>query len=150
MYVENRAKLTSGPQLAKYVSGGRGIVTLESPSGKHHTYEFRRPNDESAFPNTTFFVYVLVKEHTWMYVGMYNSGTKHFRLTRASTYRHDSEIVKGVKYLTKLARCLGSIDDFRMSAYHEGICSVCGRRLTSPKSIQTGMGPHCRRVLCLQ
>lgn len=148
MYDQCRAQFVSGPQIANYISGGKGIVTLQSPTGKHHTYEFRRPNDEDVFPKDTLFVYTLVKDFTWMYVGMYSSSYKSFKLTRASRFRSSSPIVKGARYIVKLARNPGSIKEDRMQIYHEGTCSVCGRKLTSPKSIQTGMGPQCRKLVC--
>jgi len=30
---------------------------------------------------------------------------------------------------------------------HEGRCGRCGRKLTDPVSIETGLGPHCRKLL---
>lgn len=31
-----------------------------------------------------------------------------------------------------------------MDMYHHGTCGKCGRRLTSPESIELGIGPECR------
>jgi hypothetical protein len=30
-----------------------------------------------------------------------------------------------------------------LAVYHEGRCGACGRRLTTPESISSGLGPVC-------
>lgn len=33
--------------------------------------------------------------------------------------------------------------------YHHGKCSVCGRKLTDAKSLRCGVGPTCRKRVCI-
>lgn len=149
LYQESRYDMSRNSGLLRqYICGGRGIVTLENINTKiHHTYEFRRPNNPEEFDDHILFVYTLVRDNTWMYVGMYRTDYYVFRLTRASRFRSDSEIVRGVKYLVRRSNSDKSITDSPMRIYHEGICAICGRKLTTPKSIMLGMGPQCRRAL---
>lgn len=142
-YHENSGELKGHLDIQNYLHGGKGVVTLLSPSGKHHTYSFRYPLEQDKFPEGTMFVYSLMREHVWMYVGMLQSNGR-FRRTQFSKFNEDSPIVKGAKFISRMMR-----EDFDhpMRLYHEGVCSICGRRLTSPKSIRQGIGPKCLRYL---
>ena len=66
-----------------------------------------------------------------------------FRLTNHSRFLPDTEIVRGAKYIMKMA----FTEDLQtpMKLYHEGVCCYCGRQLTSKRSIKTGIGPKCRK-----
>lgn len=133
--------------LKEYCAGGRGVITLENTSsGNYHTYEFRRPNNPQYFAPDTIFVYTSVGKKKWLYVGMYSSSTQYFKCTRNSQFRYSHEIVKGVIWLCKHIRA-GKEVVAPMAVYHEGVCCVCGRRLTTPKSVQTGMGPRCKKLM---
>lgn len=136
-------RLQGSEKIRDYIFGGRGIVTLKSPTGVHHTYVFQRPRNEDQFPDDVMFVYALHDGNKMFYVGMIENS--QFRLTRSSRFLNDTEIVRGARYIMKMAFVKDL--DTPMELYHEGICSVCGRPLTNPKSIQTGIGPRCRRRL---
>ena len=45
--------------LCKYIYGGRGVVTLKSPSGTQHSYAFRKPLEGDEFPPDVVFVYAV-------------------------------------------------------------------------------------------
>lgn len=148
-YPTSRCEMRNWEAIRRYCLGGRGIITLENPkSGKHHTYEFRKPNNPEDFSPDVLFVYCLVKENTWLYVGMFTYKNNVFRLTRYSKFVSDSEIVEGVRYIVnKISGKFAKRSVERMKFYHEGVCSVCGRKLTTPKSIELGIGPKCKKVL---
>lgn len=144
-YPESSYLLKTQEQIHDYLIGGKGIVTLKSPSGRAYTYAFNSPRDPKAdFPEGTLFIYVQRDHGNWLYLGMIDK-TKHFRLTYASHAGSDSRAVKGAIYLVD--RMFGRNTDTRMEVYHQGICSVCGRRLTHYKSILCGIGPKCKRRL---
>ena len=136
-------KLEGSARIRNYIFGGRGVVTLKSPSGIHHSYVFKRPKNEDQFPDDVIFVYALHDNSKLFYVGMVENN--QFRLTRSSRFLPDTEIVRGARYIMKMA--FYDNLDTPMELYHEGVCSICGRPLTNPKSIQTGIGPRCRRRL---
>lgn len=145
-YPEHRSRLVGCRAIREYLEGGRGVVTLHSPSGEHRTYSFRKPFD-AIFQNDPYFknalfVYAMTSSNNWMYVGMYNNNA--FRLTQASRYGINHPIVKGARYLVRMMNNELAAQG-PMVLYHEGVCSVCGRRLTNPKSINIGVGPRCRK-----
>lgn len=146
LYEENRCKLTNSNEIMTYCLGGKGVVTLESPSGVHHTYFFKRPNNKDVFPDDTIFVYAVHNEKGILkhfYIGMMEN--THFRLTRNSRFADYTEIVKGAFFIDRMMHNQKLVDTTPMSLYHEGMCCVCGRQLTNPKSIKSGVGPKCRK-----
>ena len=142
-YPESSYQLEDHVTLKNYILGGKGIITMKSPTGKQKTYAFNKPRNEDKFDEGTIFVYRKTDTNTWLYVGMITPYFK-FRLTRASTWDTDNENVNGVRYLLKVAD--GEIKS-KMEIYHCGVCAVCGRRLTHWKSILRGVGPKCRKKL---
>ena len=143
MYHEHSCKLQGAETIRNYIFGGRGVVTLKSPTGVHHSYIFKKPRNEDQFPDDVYFVYALHNGDKLFYVGMIENC--RFRLTRSSRFLNDTDIVKGARYIMKMA-FIENLNT-QMELYHEGVCSVCGRPLTNPKSIETGIGPRCRRRL---
>lgn len=142
LYPEYSSKLT-GNAIRDYIYGGRGVVTLKSPTGVHHTYMFNKPRNEDIFPSDVLFVYAVHDGHKLFYVGMVEDD--YFRLTRHSRFDNHTEIVKGARYIMKMMHYPNM--ETPMELYHQGICAVCGRPLTNPKSIERGMGPACRKRL---
>ena len=145
MYHENSCRIKDRKILIDYLLGGTGIVTLKSPSGIHHTYMFRKPRNPNEFPEDIYFVYAISRDNKLFYVGMLEN--MRFRLTMNSRFRADNDIAKGAKYIERLMNSPKLFENTKMEIYHEGVCSVCGRKLTNPKSIKYGIGPECRRKL---
>lgn len=141
-YPESSHKLEGSETISNYIYGGRGVVTLKAPSGKQHRYVFARPKNPNVFPDDVLFVYALHDRIKMFYVGMVER--RQFRLTHSSRFLPDTEIVKGARHIMKMA----NIPEFKtaMSLYHEGVCCFCGRQLTSEKSIETGIGPKCKKL----
>ena len=136
-----RTQITDSHILHRYIHGGRGILTLEAPSGKSHTYAFRKPNNASEFPDDVIFVYALHDECKLFYIGMMENGI--FRLTHHSRFLEQNEIVKGAKYIVKLSH--KPKFNSPMKLYHEGICCRCGRPLTAESSLKQGIGKNCKK-----
>lgn len=140
IYPSSRHELHGCSAIYRYCMGGRGVVTLESPSGKSHTYVFKKPKENDVFPEDVVFIYALHNGEKLYYVGMIEDGK--FRTTSASRFLRDTEIVRGAEYINKMMHF-----DFStpMKLYHEGVCSRCGRELTSEASLKTGIGPKCSK-----
>lgn len=142
LYHEIAHELKGAENIKKYCMAGNAIVTMSSPTGIHKTYYIRAPylDDKSEFTNDVRFVYALVGDNTWLYVGgLYKNGS-YFRLTRNSRFNETSPIAKGAYYLTRM---MNEDFDTPMILQHEGCCARCGKRLTDPQSIERGFGPHC-------
>lgn len=142
LYPEYSAKLDTAEKIKNYIYGGRGIVTLKAPSGKSHTYIFAKPKNANVFPDDVLFVYALHEGVKQFYVGMIEGGG--FRLTNHSRFLPDTEIVKGARYILKMANMQNL--DTPMELYHNGMCAFCGRPLTSELSVSEGIGPRCKKM----
>lgn len=137
-YHENSHVLRNCIDIRDYIHGGHGVVTLEAPSGEYYTYCFKKPHAEDKFKEGTLFAYCIEGKNQYNYVGMYD--LKSFRRTTHSDYEEDSPQFKGAKYIIYM-----SLKDFNtpMKLYHEGVCCLCGKKLTKPESIERGIGPEC-------
>lgn len=142
MCPEMSHKLCGSEAAKNYITGGKGVVTLKSPTGVHHTYAFSKPKVENKFPEGTLFVHVLCAEKNWRYVGMV-SHRGYAIYTRRSSFSKDSPIFKGLRYIVRIM--YDPKFQSRMELFHEGCCSVCGRPLTNPKSLSVGIGPRCMK-----
>ena len=143
LYHESSGELKGRQAIYEYIHGGRGIVTLVSPSGQQHTYQFSRPSERDSFPEDVIFIYAIHDGIKRFYIGMVEQDK--FRLTAHSRFLPDTEIVKGANYIMRMASEPNLSTPMKL--YHEGMCCFCGRQLTSDKSISTGIGPKCRRRL---
>lgn len=142
-YPENKGLLTDPDAITQYIHGGRGIVMLQSPSGKSHTYMFSKPVNPSTFPDDVIFVFAVHEGVKQFYIGMIE--LDEFRLTKHSRFLPDTEIVRGAQYIIRMADHY--IENNKMQLWHMGVCARCGRKLSTEKSILTGIGPKCMRKL---
>lgn len=65
----------------------------------------------------------------------------NFRTTTKSPHKHDVNVIA----FTWLIKMLNNKKDISklLTFEHMGICSMCGRTLTNPESIERGIGPVC-------
>ena len=142
VFPESSYELVGTENIKHYLLGGKAIVTLQSPTGVYHTYAVNKPRNPGSFPDGTYFIFCQTHNGVWLYCGMLIHYTE-FKLTYASKWGNDSEIVKGARYIVDMMN--GHITSTPMKLYHAGVCCVCGRKLISPKSIVAGIGPKCKK-----
>jgi hypothetical protein len=130
-----------------FVIAGDAVVTLRSRrTDAHFTYRVASPKE--GIGNRRRFVSVLCDGDRYVYLGMLEkggfSGTwSDLILTKGSKAGSDAPSARAFRYawgaLTeKPPRLAADLD-----IYHEGKCGCCGRPLTNPESIETGIGPVC-------
>jgi hypothetical protein len=138
----------------KFVTAGKAIFTVEVPEvykashGKpHYTYKVSLKPAKGAYSDT-FFVSVLTgpdNNSNYSYLGILNPQTGTVRTTAKSKFAADSFTVRLLnRVLARLwADDAAKIENTGFSLHHEGRCGRCGRRLTVPESIESGLGPEC-------
>lgn len=97
--------------------------------------------------NQLYFINLLTGPDIWRYFGCY----------RDRVYSHDKKFDKegfigeqalSVRYLKAMIRLVEKNElPSYIEVWHEGKCCKCGRTLTTPQSIEDGIGPVCRSVL---
>lgn len=127
-----------------FVFGGNSVFTLRSAkTGKRFTYKVTKAKDR----NGLYFAKVLKgtdNENDYIYLGILTSAG--LRLTPASHLTKESTCIKAIDYFMQhLSNIPKSLE-----VYHEGRCCCCGRRLTTPESIEAGVGPECRKFFQLR
>lgn len=128
-------------ELAKaYIEAGIATFTLESQrTNKHITYRIRKSKDSEVS-----FVSLLTgsdNESSFTYVGLYEGG--NLRLTRKSKLTDDSVPVRAFRYFANGLKKGEIAPDLKV--FHSGKCGRCGRKLTVPSSIVSGLGPECAK-----
>lgn len=125
-----------------YVLAGNATVTLVSgETNNRFTYKIKRHENKPEL----YFVNLLHgpdNESDYRYVGCYYSDTHEFHPVK--TYRDRPNFtwppsMRAINFL--FARLYTKPDNFHV--YHEGRCGRCGRKLTTPESIERGLGPEC-------
>ena len=142
---ESIYKLENVEDIKKFIVGGKAIITLESrKTGSWFTYRIKRAKKDDK--NSPFFVSVLTgcdNESAYTYMGtiFINNDKLSFRLTKNSKIREEATSYKAFNFFFNLL--MNDKIHPEMVVYHRGICCVCGRPLTTPDSLISGIGPIC-------
>tara|TARA_Y100000310_G_scaffold221651_1_gene223263 strand:+ start:97 stop:558 length:462 start_codon:yes stop_codon:yes gene_type:complete len=147
------ARITEIEDIISFLLGGKAIFTLKSVrTGRHFTYKVSRAksrNEGAANEPLRWFVNLLTgPDNTgdYTYIGLLEQGDRgcfRFRLTRASKLAQDAAPVAGFAWLMQQLVNENAAALEQVEFWHEGRCCRCGRRLTDPTSIETGIGPVC-------
>ena len=144
-YIPQGAPLATAEVVNDFIFAGKSTVTLRNAkSGNRFTYKFKAPKKQDA-KRPVFFVSVLT--------GRDNEGDYSFAGTLFGkfAYQHSkkSRMAEDVASLQVLKGFLRFIEHNQMpnglEVWHEGCCGRCGRKLTVPASILSGIGPECEK-----
>lgn len=121
----------------KFVTAGKAVLTVSNPQGEHYTYRVRPMENGDAF-----FVSVLTAPEQYTYLGVLRPEEGRVVLTKASTFTKEA---KAYRVADWAFRHIWAGRDLPPGYVinHAGHCGRCGRTLTHPESIQTGLGPEC-------
>jgi len=134
---------------------GRATFTLSIPEkfqaehgcAERYTYKIVRKEKTEKWPVSWFVNILAGPDNTsdFQPLGKLNPETGAVRLVRVTKLTEDSWAVKLVRRV--LARVwldeIEFIEDKGFKLRHAGRCGRCGRKLTVPESIDTGLGAHC-------
>lgn len=145
--------LTYPGEIRRFIMGGAATFTIVHGDTRY-TYKVRTPaldRDKNWSTGnqdkTQRFVSVLYgpdNESDYKYIGMMREnidGGFYFTRTAKSPPDEDPRLMLFSKYWATLeygCRVMADTD-----FWHEGQCCVCGRKLTVPESIASGIGPEC-------
>jgi hypothetical protein len=146
-----------------FVTAGRAIFTVEptqvfidanARKGKkvqpHYTFRVNhKPASEKG--GECYFVALLTgqdNENDYTYLGLLVDQGE-VKLTKGSRYADDSFPVRIIRrVLFRLFRDEAALIESKgWKVHHEGRCGRCGRTLTVPESIESGIGPECARKM---
>ncbi len=129
----------------QFIKAGKATLTIQSrDTGKHFTFKFVTPKKENNSKDIPTWVRLLTSSDNtgaYTYIGTI-FGSKYFHGKRSSI----SEQAQAVQSFIWWFKSVAAQDKKRLSRialFHEGACLCCGRKLTTPESIQSGIGPVC-------
>ena len=127
--------------ILRYMKAGRGKVTISNEeTGNRYTFKFSK--GQARTNSEMIFVKLLTganNESDYTYVGVLTDNG--IKLTSASKVTAEAPSYKAFNWVI---RHLSALDKYpQVKVYHEGVCGKCGRALTTPESIKSGIGPEC-------
>ena len=125
-------------QIQDFLKAGRPTFTLVSnKTGDHRTFRGQLSGN-----GNMLWVSLLVAPDSYKYVGTIYPATWTYGFTAKSPENHPIHRV-----LEYFAAGLRAGDLRQMEFKHAGRCGRCGRELTTPESIDIGLGPVCRGIV---
>ncbi len=137
-----RAELVTPATTIAFMLAGNAHVTFQSRRTEtRFTYRVSaadpRPGDKRPPPH---FVSVLTGPDFYEYLGCIFD-RKVYSHGRKSRIALDAPSAVAFAWVWK--KLSGGDMHSELAIYHEGRCGRCGRRLTTPESVATGLGPVC-------
>lgn len=121
----------------RFIFAGNSTTTfLNTKTGNRFTYKVKKAKDSDLY-----FVSVLTSPEIYTYIGTILNGL--YKHGKKSTMTDNAQSVKVFDYVLKNLKTLPNI----IEIWHEGTCGKCGRPLTVPDSIASGIGPECYKKL---
>lgn len=123
----------------QYVIAGNATVTIRSTqTGTRFTYKVQESKDNRPGQMPIYFVKLLNgpdNNGDYTYIGaIFANG---FRATKGTRISTTAPSFVAFEWLSR------HWEDRRVEVWHEGRCGRCGRVLTVPESIESGIGPTC-------
>jgi hypothetical protein len=134
----------------EFVMAGDAIFTIETPDQGHRTYRIQKVEGSERYPADAYFAKLLTgpdNTRDYTYLGKLTNG--------AVTVTAKSQQWNGTYPLRLLNRVLARVwaddhaayENHGYRVHHEGRCGRCGRTLTVPESVESGIGPECARKM---
>lgn len=127
------------------ICAGNATFTIHNDKGTHFTYRVKHAGRGNSLDRTSpLFVSVLTgpcNETAYTYMGIVTKDG-YVKLTAKSHFKDDSLSVKVLRHFLYLLREGKTIPE-GYGIHHEGKCLRCGRKLTTPESVERGLGPEC-------
>ena len=131
----NLKRILSVEECKNYITAGKCKVTLKSQrTGDHFTFKVRVKKGTS-----TFYVEVLSGVRFYTYVGLFGANMELFGKNKTS------KSFRAFRFLLKNLRA-GELHP-ELEVLKSSVCCKCGRDLTTPESIEDGIGPECKKML---
>ena len=133
-------------QLKDFIFAGNATITLESKTtGNWYTYKIQQ---SKAKPTLDYIRRLSGSDNDadYAYIGCVYSDSEYFSPVKPYNAADKELWPKSIFVIAWLFKHIDNCTDL-INVYHEGKCCRCGRKLTTPESIQLGIGPECRRMV---
>lgn len=130
----------------QFITAGKATFTVQSVSGDYYTFRVNRKEASGNYKEAYFANVLTGPDNTtdYTYIGMVDPQTGRVALTKSSKYNADSTIYRVLGWALHHIWNQKEIPA-GYQIRHEGHCARCGRALTTPTSLDTGIGPECAK-----
>jgi len=146
--MSNEAQLSDGALALAYALGGNATFTLVSgATGARFTYKVRAHLNEDGEQSGRWFVSVLQGPDNTSHYGylgtIFDKGRWGFKFYHGKKSKISRSAPSALAFAWAWERLAASYLPDNLEFFHSGNCCRCGRKLTVPESIETGIGPIC-------
>ena len=139
------ARIADAAHALRFMLAGNAHITFVSTrTGARFTYHVQlgspRPGDTRP---PVYFVSVLTAPDHYEYLGVIFPNNKAFAFAKEGKSRISQSAPSAKAFLWVWKHLRGGAAPAECEIWHEGRCGKCGRRLTDPQSISSGLGPVC-------
>jgi hypothetical protein len=138
----------------KFIGGGNATLTVKSiRTGDHFTFKIQKPTVQGStkrdFGSQMNFVKVLTGSpddwNSWHFIGFFRDGGPLAQTRKdLGAGRPKSPSFQAFEWLLNQLRA-GKLPSDQAEVQHAGKCCRCGRTLTHPESLASGIGPECAK-----
>lgn len=130
--------MTDTQKIRDFCAAGRAVITLQSEkTNQHYTYKISCKDGKT-------YVKLLTSPDDFTYIGMVKP--QGFKTTQASQITESAPSFKAFSFFFDHVLIGGKIPN-GLIVRHENRCGKCGRPLTHPESIDSGIGPECAKKM---
>lgn len=147
---EIKAILSDKERIESFIYAGNAIFTIKNNiTGNRFTFRLQKPKEKRGSAEI-WFASVLTSPDYYGFLGsvimsnsrdMFGKNVHNFCYSRKSRINPEAQSMKVIMWFIK------ALDNDSIPAnveiWHEGKCGRCGRTLTVPESIESGLGPIC-------
>lgn len=131
-----------GDDIKNFVFGGKAIFTVvNTVTNKWFTFKVRQPKGNKEVS----FVSVLTGSDngtSYSFLGTYFSKSDSYKYSKKSSIGSSAQSAKVISwFFSKFINCEEKYPTIQV--FHDGKCGSCGRKLTTPQSVKSGLGPIC-------
>ena len=130
-------RITNKQDIVTFLTAGRAEFTLESNNTATH-FTFKITKSDTHY---RYFVNYLNGPDSYGYAGMINELTGLKFYTTQKSPKKDTPVIRAINWFINQLDHGTKLD--QVEFHHIGRCGRCGRKLTTPESIRTGLGPVC-------
>ncbi len=143
-------ELVGTERISRFITGGHAIFTVKSKrTGARFTFQFSRPDDEPGKPRPIWARVLTGPDNTsdYTFAGTFWPAGEGFEYRRSAKVSLTDSAPSLVALRWFMANLGNEARMEQMEIHHEGRCCRCGRRLTVPSSIESGIGPDCAQKM---
>jgi len=139
-----QAKMSDFSSIVRFLKSGKATFTIkDTKNDKAWTYRARKMKDKE----DGFFIHLKI-DGKFSYIGMLWINTKNGIDQLKVVYGKEKSAVlisdSGYQTISAVIYCISNKYTLSFNEFwHDGNCGRCGRTLTNPDSLATGIGPEC-------